>query len=125
MNIIKRFTLALTFLLLLTGNVFAATDQILATEEMVGSGHASKDDTLNRALNKLTTAGDIPYATAAQTVARLGIGAANYKIFATPLVRLLSGRVGFFWAKLLITPPRRQAIKLFQDLVSDLLWCSY
>lgn len=57
------------------------TDQILATEEMVGAGHATKSDTLNRALNKLTTAGDLMYATAAQTVARLGIGTANFKLF--------------------------------------------
>lgn len=57
------------------------TDQILATEEMVGSGHATKADTLNRALNKLTTAGDLMYATAAQTVARLALGAANLKLF--------------------------------------------
>lgn len=57
------------------------TDQILYTEEMVGAGHPTKTDTLNRMLNKLTTAGAIPYATAAQTVAALAIGAANTKLF--------------------------------------------
>ena len=56
------------------------TDQILATEEMVGAGHGTKADTLNRALNKLTTAGDLMYATAAQTVARLAV-TANGKLF--------------------------------------------
>lgn len=76
-DMMKRIFAILTFLFLFAGNVYAATDQILATEEMVGSGHATKSDTLNRALNKLTTAGDIPYATAAQTVSRLGIGTAG------------------------------------------------
>lgn len=53
------------------------TDQILATEEMVGAGHATKSDTLNRFLNKITTAGDILYGTASATAARLGIGTAG------------------------------------------------
>lgn len=72
----KKIFAIIAMLFLFVGNVWA-TDQILATEEMVGSGHATKADTLNRALNKLTTAGDIPYATAAATVARLGIGTAG------------------------------------------------
>ena len=75
----KRIIAVIALLFLFAGNVWA-TDQILATEEMVGAGHATKADTLNRALNKLTTAGDIPYATAAATVARLAT-VANGKIF--------------------------------------------
>ena len=72
----KRIFALIALFLLIAGNVWA-TDQILATEEMVGAGHATKADTLNRALNKLTTAGDMPYATAAQTITRLGIGTAG------------------------------------------------
>lgn len=78
----KKILLTIVLLLAIAVNVRAATDQILSTEEMVGAGHATKTDTLNRALNKLTTAGDMPYATAAATVARLGMGAnGSYKLY--------------------------------------------
>jgi len=46
----KRFALFFALLFLLSGNGFAAEQTIKATEEMVGSGHATKSDTLNRAL---------------------------------------------------------------------------
>lgn len=57
------------------------TDQILSSEEMVGAGHATKSDTLNRFLNRATTAGDLWYATAAATAARLALGTANHRLF--------------------------------------------
>jgi hypothetical protein len=44
----KRFTIFIALLFLLTGTGFAADQTIKATEEMVGSGHATKTDTLNR-----------------------------------------------------------------------------
>jgi len=50
MNTMKRFALFFALLFLLSGNGFAAEQTIKATEEMVGSGHATKTDTLNRAL---------------------------------------------------------------------------
>jgi hypothetical protein len=48
MNTMKKFTLFIALLFLLTGTGFAADQTIKATEEMVGSGHATKTDTLNR-----------------------------------------------------------------------------
>jgi hypothetical protein len=48
MNIMKKLALSLALLFLLTGTAFAADQTIAATEEMVGSGHATKSDTLNR-----------------------------------------------------------------------------
>jgi len=46
----KIFVLFFALLFLLSGNGFAAEQTIKSTEEMVGSGHATKSDTLNRAL---------------------------------------------------------------------------
>jgi len=57
------------------------THRIEYTEEMVGNGHPTKADTLNRFINILTAQGDIPYATAAATAAALAKGAANLKMF--------------------------------------------
>jgi len=54
---------------------------IAYTEEMVGSGHPTKSDTLNKVANIITTAGDTYYGTASATLARLAIGAANTKKF--------------------------------------------
>lgn len=70
-------------------------DQIIqATEEMVGAGHATKADTLNRALlidhntdgthEKLTLGSDANgdmYYRASGALARLAKGTANYKLF--------------------------------------------
>ena len=48
MKTMKRFALFTALFFLLTGTGFAADQTIAATEEMVGSGHATKSDTLNR-----------------------------------------------------------------------------
>ena len=48
MNTMKKIALLTALLFLLTGTAFAADQTIAATEEMVGSGHATKTDTLNR-----------------------------------------------------------------------------
>jgi len=44
----KKILSIIALLFLLTGTAFAADQTIAATEEMVGSGHATKTDTLNR-----------------------------------------------------------------------------
>ena len=48
MKTMKKIALLTALLFLLTGNAFAADQTIASTEEMVGSGHATKTDTLNR-----------------------------------------------------------------------------
>ena len=48
MNTMKKIALLTALFFLLTGTAFAADQTIAATEEMVGSGHATKSDTLNR-----------------------------------------------------------------------------
>jgi len=48
MNTMKKIALLTALLFLLTGTGFAADQTIASTEEMVGSGHATKTDTLNR-----------------------------------------------------------------------------
>lgn len=57
------------------------THQILATEEMVGAGHATKADTLNRFINLIAAKGDLLRGSAAATAAKLAIGTANFKLF--------------------------------------------
>lgn len=47
-NIMKKIFAIIAMLFLFAGNVWAADLTIKATEEMVGSGHATKADTLNR-----------------------------------------------------------------------------
>jgi len=44
----KKLALLTALFFLLSGNAFAANQTIAATEEMVGSGHPTKTDTLNR-----------------------------------------------------------------------------
>ena len=44
----KRIIAVIALLFLFAGNVWATDQTIKATEEMVGSGHATKSDTLNR-----------------------------------------------------------------------------
>jgi len=44
----KRIIAVIALLFLFAGNVWATDLTIKATEEMVGSGHATKSDTLNR-----------------------------------------------------------------------------
>ncbi len=53
------------------------TQRIEYSEEMVGNGHPSKADTLNRFINLIAAAGDILYGTAAATAAKLSKGAAG------------------------------------------------
>ncbi|MFH1739785.1 MAG: hypothetical protein ABIH23_12305 [bacterium] len=48
MNTMKKIALLTALFFLLTGTGFTADQTIAATEEMVGSGHATKTDTLNR-----------------------------------------------------------------------------
>ena len=48
MNTMKKTALLTALFFLLTGTGFAADQTIASTEEMVGSGHATKTDTLNR-----------------------------------------------------------------------------
>jgi len=48
MNTMKKIALLTALFFLLTGTGFAADQTIASTEEMVGSGHATKTDTLNR-----------------------------------------------------------------------------
>ena len=53
------------------------TQRIEFSEEMVGNGHPTKADTLNRFINLITAQGDMLYGTAAATAARLAKGAAD------------------------------------------------
>jgi len=48
MKTMKKIALLTALFFLLTGTGFAADQTIASTEEMVGSGHATKTDTLNR-----------------------------------------------------------------------------
>jgi len=49
------------------------TQQIQYNEEMVGAGHPTKTDTLNRLINLITAANEILYGTGAATMAALSV----------------------------------------------------